>query len=67
MKQTFLDEYEKFAPHFRLPYVQVIAYSTLSSPGGWDLLNQIIPDYIFADEAHCLRHVGSARTRRLLR
>tara|TARA_Y100001963_G_scaffold150314_1_gene231231 strand:- start:1047 stop:2687 length:1641 start_codon:yes stop_codon:yes gene_type:complete len=67
LKQTFLDEYEKFAPHFKLPYVQVIAYSTLSSPGGWDLLNQINPDYIFADEAHCLRHVGSARTRRLLR
>lgn len=67
LKQTFLDEYEKFAPHFKLPYVQVIAYSTLSSPGGWDLLNQIKPDYIFADEAHCLRHVGSARTRRLLR
>lgn len=67
LKQTFLDEYEKFAPHFKLPYIQVIAYSTLSSPGGWDLLNQVNPDYIFADEAHCLRHPGSARTRRLLR
>lgn len=67
LRETFFSEYKQFGAHFQLPHIELIAYSRLSRPEGWDLLNALEPDYIFADEAHCLRHPGSARTRRLLR
>jgi len=67
LRETFFSEYKKFQAHFDLPHVELIAYSRLSRPEGWDMLNALKPDYIFADEAHCLRHLGSTRTRRLVR
>tara|TARA_R110002110_G_scaffold208496_4_gene420833 strand:- start:1002 stop:2519 length:1518 start_codon:yes stop_codon:yes gene_type:complete len=67
LRDTFATELEKFKDAFDLPEVTVIAYSMLSRPEGTDLLRKMSPDYIFADEAHALRHPTSARTRRLLR
>ena len=67
LRETFFVEFEKFATSFDLPRVELVAYSMLSRPEGTDLLRRMAPDYIFADEAHCLRHPSSARTRRLLR
>jgi len=67
LRETFFVEFEKFSTSFDLPQVELLAYSMLSRPEGTDLLRRMAPDYIFADEAHSLRHPGSARTRRLLR
>jgi len=67
LRETFFVEFDKFSTSFDLPRVELLAYSMLSRPEGTDLLRRMAPDYIFADEAHSLRHPGSARTRRLLR
>ena len=67
LRETFFVEFAKFSTSFDLPRVELVAYSMLSRPEGTDLLRRMSPDYIFADEAHCLRHPSSARTRRLLR
>ena len=67
LRETFAVELDKFKDAFDLPAVEVVAYSMLSRPEGTDLLRKLAPDYIFADEAHSLRHPTSARTRRLLR
>lgn len=47
--------------------VYVVAYSELSATNASDLLDYINPDLVVADEAHCLAHKESARTRRFLR
>lgn len=61
-------EIDKKAPHWRIPKnLMVVPYSQLSVASGSDLLEQIRPDLIIADEAHLLRYPDSARTRRLLR
>ena len=67
LRDTFRAECAKFKDAFQLPDVELVAYSMLSRPEGTDLLRRLAPDYIFADEAHALRHPTSARTRRLLR
>ncbi len=50
-----------------LPTVYPISYDTLSRAGAAELLETLRPDLIIADEAHCLRHKNSTRTRRVLR
>jgi len=67
LRESFFAEYAKYSAHFYLPKVRLVAYSELSKPDGTDLLRRMAPDYIFADEAHALRHPTSARTRRLVR
>lgn len=47
--------------------VWVVSYSQLSDFGGADVLSELKPDLIIADEAHHLRAKDSARTRRFLR
>jgi intein/homing endonuclease len=49
------------------PVLHVVAYSELSSPKSSELLKQLNPDLVIADEAHSLRHRDTARTRRFLR
>jgi hypothetical protein len=60
-----------YSKHFHIPSdkIIVVAYSELSSPKKADILDQIKPDLIIADECHNLRYSGgsSARTRRFLR
>lgn len=55
--------------HWQLPLdrLRVIAYSELSHARTADLLEEIKPDLIVADEAHNLRHASAARTKRFLR
>ncbi len=67
LRETFYAELEKWSETFYLPKVELVPYSVLSRPESSDLLRRLAPDYIFADEAHALRHPTSARTRRLLR
>ncbi len=50
---------------FRVPHV--VSYSELSNKRTADALERLNPDLIVADEAHCLKHPGAARTKRFLR
>jgi hypothetical protein len=61
---------EVYGPHFNLPMdriVRILAYSELSLAKNTDLLEQLQPDLIIADEAHNLRRSSSARTKRFIR
>ena len=61
-------EMEKLAKHFAIPKnLYIIPYSQLSVAKSSDLLEQIMPDLIIADEAHSVRNPDAARTRRVLR
>ena len=61
---------EVYGPHFNLPLdriARIVAYSELSLAKNTDLLDQLEPDLIIADECHNLRRSTSARTKRFLR
>jgi hypothetical protein len=49
------------------PVLRVVAYSELSQAKATDLLTQVQPDLIIADEGHLLRSKSAARTKRFLR
>lgn len=59
----------RLAKHWKIPLerIRVVAYSQLSSASSADILEEIKPDLIVADEAHNLRHRTAARTKRFLR
>lgn len=50
-----------------LARIRVVAYSQISSATSADILEDIKPDLIVADEAHSLRYRTAARTKRFLR
>lgn len=61
-------EFEALQKHFRLPQsLLIIPYSQLSVAKSTALLEQVKPDLIVADEAHCIRSPDTARTKRVLR
>jgi len=62
-----IDEF--YLKHFILPVerISIVAYSELSSAKKAEILDEIAPDLIIADEAHCLKNPKSARTKRFLR
>ena len=62
-------EMRDYAEHWQIrsDAIHVVAYSTLSTIKGQDLLDRLAPDAIYADEAHNLRHLTSTRTKRLAR
>lgn len=57
---------DRYARHFKIPFGRftVVAYSQLSSPRTPDILENLDPDGIFPDEAHCLRNRQSTRYKR---
>jgi hypothetical protein len=59
----------KLSQHWKLPLdrLRVVKYSQLSLASSADILEEIKPDLIVADEAHELRHRTAARTKRFLR
>ncbi len=59
------DEAEKWSKHFRFPTPAILSYGIISTRE--EILNDLKPDLIVADEAHYLRHKTSTRTRRFLR
>ena len=67
--QLIEQDIPSWARHFRLPLAsfRIVAYSQLSNAKSHDILEDIGPDLIIADEAHNLRHRTAARTKRFLR
>lgn len=65
-RQLVEDDIPRYGKHFKIPTNRftVVAYSELSSTKKGDVLDKIKPDWIFADEAHCLSRKDSARSRR---
>jgi hypothetical protein len=58
-------EYNK---SFKVPgNLRTMAYSQLSVATSTDVLSKLAPDVIVGDEAHNLRHLDAARTKRLVR
>jgi hypothetical protein len=59
----------KLYRHWQIPTerIRIIAYSELSNAKCAQLLDEINPDLIVADECHNLRHKSAARTKRFLR
>ncbi len=56
----------QYSRHFKISIdrIHVVAYTTLSSGRGADILDELKPDLIVADEAHCLAYLQSYRTKR---
>jgi hypothetical protein len=82
LREQLLRDYEVWSEHFALPSLRlgnvgkivpgrpvlhVIPYSQFSRAGATDLLENLKPDLIIADEAQKLRHRETATTARVLR
>lgn len=68
MRVPLANERVKFAEHWKLcDNLTVLSYSMLSVESGANALENLAPDLIIADEAHNLRHLTSARSKRLIR
>lgn len=59
----------KLSRHWNIPLgrMRIVSYSQLSNAKTAEILDEIKPDLIVADEAHELRHRTAARTKRFLR
>lgn len=69
MRGSIIRRAREYREHFNImTQIHVVAYEELSSPeGGRELLSNLRPNLIIADEAHWLRHKSAARTDRFLR
>ena len=68
LKRQMIREREHFyGKHFRLTTAAVVSYNELSSAKSAGILDEIKPDLIIADEAHCLKRKEAARTKRFRR
>jgi len=71
--QQFQDQYDMLQSHFRLVPAKIMSYAMLSRPDGTTPLNDIISKYsaakvvLVCDEAHRLKRLESARTKRVIR
>lgn len=80
LKRQLQNNYDEYLQHWVLPnlydykfdttvknMLYVFSYDELSSPKKFDLLSRINPDLLICDEAHNLKALSAARTKRLLR
>ncbi len=69
MKRAFLvDNYAKYDPtKAQYSGIVVEAYDVVSRDGGEEILNKIKPDFICADEAHKLKNLEAAVTKKVVR
>lgn len=67
--QTMSQVIPEMAKHWFLPLanLRVVAYSEISNHRSADILEEIKPDLIVADEVHALKNRSAARTKRFLR
>lgn len=67
MREQCRRDLQMWEQHYNFPRPTIVAYSTLSSPEAAMILEQLKPDCIIADEAHCLRYASATRTKRFIR
>lgn len=67
LDEEFDREFEKWSEHYQVVRPQIITYNQLSRKEGAHLLTRLNPDMIICDEAHKLRYMSSARTKRFVR
>lgn len=80
LKKQFDDNWAYYSQHWMLPnlahdgiyfdnrpFLHVLSFSELSSAKNTQLLEELNPDVVIVDEAHALRNVTSARTKRFNR
>jgi len=65
--KTARREFGIYADHFDVDPPTILPYSALSATDAVDVLDELAPRVVLADEAHYLRHAGAARTRRVFR
>jgi len=65
--QLVTKDIKDWSRHFKVPVVEVVSYSQLSTASGAEILDKIKPDLIVADEVHRLKRRESARTKRFMR
>lgn len=72
-RRQLQEQYNELRAHFRLVPARIMSYSSLSQPSGTSILEQLVTDYdpsrcvMVCDEAHRLKRLESARTKRVLR
>jgi hypothetical protein len=67
-KKTEEQDIPFYRQHWRLPEnLRVLSYGKLSSEKSAEILWELMPDVIIADEIHALKNPAAARTRRFLR
>ncbi len=67
LRDEAVEEWEIYQEHFRVPRLRYVSYATLSNTAGINLLTDLAPQLIIADEAHKLGNRGSARTKRFMK
>lgn len=68
MLNSFQRAKAEYARSFKIPgNLRVLTYSQLSVANSTSAMDRLAPDVIVADEAHNLRHMDAARTKRVYR
>lgn len=68
LRDPFIREGVKYRRHFRVPdRLRVISYTEMSHKNNANLLEELRPKLIIADEAHRLKSTNSTRTKRLIK
>jgi hypothetical protein len=67
LEKTRRELSEEYGQDWVLRGVHILSWETLSSPAGAQVLEELDPDLVIADEVHAVKDPAAARTRRFLR
>lgn len=68
LRAKTISDQRYYGEHFRIhDGIRLLSYDMLSQPHAQDILLDLNPDMIIADEAQALKNMSAARTRRFLR